>query len=451
MSGGTAALTATADGVPPRGLRRVRAAVPATAADGSDYAGPNSSAIPILLFLIGLVIPWIIYIGPLRMSVYRIVLLFTLVPCLMMWLTGAAGRIKAADIAILLMCVWSAIALGVVHGADGAIQSGGMFFIETAGAWFLARCFIRSADDFHRMVRVFFIIVLVLLPFALYEAITGFNLSRWLAGQVLPVPRDIFMDKRWGFRRVQAVYEHPILFGVSTGSIFALTYMVLGYGKSLFERVAKAFLVILTSFLAFSSGPTTALFVQCLLIGWDNALRAIRLRWAMLGAGALSLYVAVSVGSNQTFFAFFVHYFAFSKETGWDRIRIWHYGWLSVRNHPLFGIGHNEYERPEWMEPSIDMFWLYNHLTYGIPTGALMLFIFFATVVPTILKTNLPGRLDAYRMGWLFAMGGLFVVGWTVHFWNATYVLFLFLLGSGAWFTEVGPGSGGTISKGRER
>ena len=197
-------------------------------------------------------------------------------------------------------------------------------------------------------------------------------------------------------------------------------------------------------FWLFHPAPTTALFVQCVLIGWDNALRAIRLRWAMLGAGILSLYVAVSVGSNQTFFAFFVHYFAFNKETGWDRIRIWHYGWISVRNHPLFGIGHNEYERPEWMESSIDMFWLYKHLTFGIPTGVLMLFIFLATVVPTILKTNLTGRLDAYRMGWLFAMGGFFVVGWTVHFWNATYVLFLFLLGSGAWLTEVGPGAGGT-------
>ncbi len=29
-------------------------------------------------------------------------------------------------------------------------------------------------------------------------------------------------------------------------------------------------------------------------------------------------------------------------------------------------------------------------------------------------------------------MTSFFVVGWAVHFWNGTYVLFLFLMGSGA-------------------
>ena len=33
-------------------------------------------------------------------------------------------------------------------------------------------------------------------------------------------------------------------------------------------------------------------------------------------------------------------------------------------------------------------------------------------------------------------MTGFFLVGWTVHFWMATYVLFMFLLGSGMWLLE---------------
>ena len=36
-------------------------------------------------------------------------------------------------------------------------------------------------------------------------------------------------------------------------------------------------------------------------------------------------------------------------------------------------------------------------------------------------------------------MTAFFVVAWTVHFWNATYVLFMFLMGSGVWMLDVKP------------
>ena len=39
------------------------------------------------------------------MSVYRIVLLLMLLPCLIMWMTGKAGRMRIADIALLLYSV----------------------------------------------------------------------------------------------------------------------------------------------------------------------------------------------------------------------------------------------------------------------------------------------------------------------------------------------------------
>src|SRR5690606_35923137 len=52
-------------------------------------------------------------------------------------------------------------------------------------------------------------------------------------------------------------------------------------------------------------------------------------------------------------------------------------------------------------------------------------------------KKGLSKRDEAYRLGYLITMAGFFLVGWTVHFWNATYVLFLFLVASGAWIREV--------------
>ena len=50
--------------------------------------------------------------------------------------------------------------------------------------------------------------------------------------------------------------------------------------------------------------------------------------------------------------------------------------------------------------------------------------------------------------GWhvLAILVGFFLTGWTVYYWNGVYVLFMFLLGSGAWIRdlpagEAGPGS----------
>jgi hypothetical protein len=33
-------------------------------------------------------------------------------------------------------------------------------------------------------------------------------------------------------------------------------------------------------------------------------------------------------------------------------------------------------------------------------------------------------------------MVGLFLAGWTVHYWKSIYVMFIFLLGSGAWILD---------------
>ena len=50
---------------------------------------------PVALFLLGLLVPWEIGIDPLRLSVYRIVLLVILLPCIFAWLSGKAGRKKS--------------------------------------------------------------------------------------------------------------------------------------------------------------------------------------------------------------------------------------------------------------------------------------------------------------------------------------------------------------------
>src|SRR6266446_4284100 len=124
---------------------------------------------PVALFLIALVIPWVFYFGWLRLSIYRLVLLLMFLPCLVMWIAGKAGRIRIADIALLLYSFWVTLSLVVIHGWESSVQSVGIVLLETIGPYLLARCYVRDAEDFHNVVQLLFRIVVALLPLAILE------------------------------------------------------------------------------------------------------------------------------------------------------------------------------------------------------------------------------------------------------------------------------------------
>jgi O-antigen ligase len=394
-------------------------------------------AFPVYLFFIGLVVPWVISIGPLRMSVYRFALLLMVLPCLAMWLSGKAGRIRIADILLLLFSFWCALSFTVLHGAAIALEPSGIVFVETIGAYLLGRCYIRSADDFHNAIKVLFAIVVVLLPFAMFEFVSGQNISRELFAQIWPTRSDPPEPGRLGLTRVQAVFDHPILFGVFAGSIFALAHVVLGFRKSFFDRCLKTGIVGLTSFLSLSAGPVLVVIVQGALLSWNGLLRGVQARWKIL-IGLVTLLVAsVELVANRSLPAIVSSYFAFDVQSYWYRMLIWSYGSAAALNHPLFGVGLYDWDRPEWMPPSIDNVWLFFAIRYGLPGAALMLLFLVAVVLPISAKKGLNERQLEYRTGFLIMIAAFFLVGWTVHFWDAAYVLFLFLVGSGVWMLDV--------------
>jgi len=233
--------------------------------------------------------------------------------------------------------------------------------------------------------------------------------------------------------------SHPILFGVVVGTVVAPAYLVLGFAKSFTARFTRGAVVATTSFLSMSSGPITAMFIQVSLVSWEEIFSSFKKRWILFFGIIFCGYIVIALGSNQTVFQFAITHFSFSPENAYYRILIWEFGSSSVMNHPLFGTGLGQWDRPEWMPPSIDMFWLYNAITYGLPSAIAIMAAFVAAFASISLKTFLSEQLKAFKLAYLASMASLFWVGWTVHFWNATYVLFLFMLGSGVWLLDADP------------
>ncbi|MCR8726835.1 O-antigen ligase family protein [Frigidibacter sp. ROC022] len=409
---------------------------------GYENAGHRSGVrqLPLIvpMLLVSLILPFILYLGPLRLSVYRVVLIVAFVPAVVAWLAGHAGRIRIADIALVLLCSWGAISFFVVHGTAG-IQAGGMLFIETLGPYLVARVYIRSAAAFRAMVKALFLIVLFLLPFALIEAVTGKDILLEAMDTVWNSYPRVAKDPRWGLQRVQATFEHPILYGVFCGSVIALTYVVLGQGWSFLRRAGATFLVLFTAALTLSAGPLTGMTAQLLLLAWNRILGAVRSRWKLLACIIAAMWIFLEFASNRSPAQIFISYFSFDQHSAYMRLHIWNFGTASILAHPLLGIGFNEWARPSWMRSSIDMYWIVPGVRHGLPAVFFNFAAFFGVVLSLIFRKGLDEAQSACRMGIIFCLIAFFLTGWTVHYWNATYVLFHFLLGSGMWLLDARP------------
>lgn len=392
---------------------------------------------PVALFLVSLLVPWVFYFGALRMSVYRIVLLVIFLPCLAMWMSGRAGRVRMPDIAILIYSFWIALSLATSHGFEGSIKSTGIVCIETLAPYMLARCYVRDADDLRNVVQLLFITVASLLPFAAFELVSGQNISRELFQLVLPTINEPPYPPRSGLTRVASVFDHPILYGAFTGSIFALVYLVLGYGSNFLRRAFMTGIVGVTSMMSLSSGPLIALFTQTFLLLWNGLLRTIPFRWKLLVGVVICADIAIELVANRSALEIIVSYFLFDPGSYWSRKLIWSYATESVLNYPVFGVGLNQWERPDWLMSSIDCFWLFQAVTYGLPAALLLALAYFSIFLSVGRKKGLDAREAACRTGFLITMAAFFLVAWTVSFWDAAYVIFMFLMGSGVWMLDV--------------
>lgn len=389
------------------------------------------------LFCFSLIIPLNLDVGSVRLSIYRIVLILLLFPAVIGWLIGKAGRHIAADYMIILFVIWSGLSMIVTMGFDAAFQPVGIWTIETMGAYFVARYFIRDEACFRKVVTYLFWIVMLLLPLAAAESLTNRAIALDFFGRLGKTFVITEMDQRLGLRRAQVVFEHPILFGVFASSVFALSFYVLGAGRVRLSTALRGFMTCVATFFSLSTGAFLSLVLQGILIGWDLTFRKAARKWTVLFVILVVMFLIVDAISTRTPFEVFITYLTFNTGNSYNRVLIWHYGTLQVLTTPLFGIGLSDnWARPDWMYASIDNFWLLIAVRHGIP-AILFFLLAYGSVLRQLGKLKLvdEAALNA-RKGLLISIIGISISMCTVHLWNATYCLLIFLLGSGTWLLQ---------------
>ncbi len=396
----------------------------------------------VAIFFVAMMLPTAVSVnlGGLRLSAYRVVLIVMILPMLVQLLSGRKGRVHIFDLLVVAHCGWAVLALINWGGLAQGIESGGIYVVEFAGAYLLGRLYIRSYADFAAVARAYVVLVVATLVFTVPEALTGIHILHDGISGAMGGPLAPFIEPRMGLERTFGPFDHPILYGVFSASAFSLAYFVVAERRLLNPRgMAQVAGVVLATFMSASGGPYVVLMMQGFVAGWERVLGKVKGRWAALFTLFGLTYLAIDLFSTKTPFHVFVNYFTFSKQSAYNRILIFEYGTAEVARHPIFGIGLGDWERPVWMSDSMDNFWLVTAVRYGVPALLLLLGLLLGLVYTAGRRRDLPVEWRRARHAWAFTLFGIAVAAATVHLWNALFVLFLFLIGAGAWLLDARP------------
>ncbi|MDA8746849.1 O-antigen ligase family protein [Litoreibacter sp.] len=389
--------------------------------------------LPVLIYLASVVIPVRFMVGPLQLTSVRLILLLML-PALL-WPLLTRPRIMP-DVLLMLIIPWVFVAMWMNTPAQ-AIEHTGITAIEMLGGYALARLCIRTHAQFETLIRALVILILLCLPLALFETFTGHPIFIQLIRAVpgLSSVDIVTIAPRLGLERVQAVFAHPIHFGLFCSTGISLLFVGMSGSLSLTTRLAGLSLITLTTFLALSSGAFLSVIIQLFLIGWSLIFARTNHKWLILTCVCIAGYIFIDLVSNRTPLRVFFSYATFSAHNAYWRGIIFEWGMINVWNNPVFGIGLNDWERPHFMHSgSMDNFWLWIAVRYGIP-GFLMMSAAWIIGIIRVAR----GPAHPLKTAWLFCMIGLTFTLCTVHVWTAVYSFVFFLLGAGQFLSSTQP------------
>lgn len=388
-------------------------------------------ALPVTLYLICVAVPVRFMLGPLQMTSLRLFVI-AMLPLLLVRLLKTP-RI-APDILLLLFVGWTYVAMRMNTPAQ-AVEHAGITLLELFGGYALARIYIQTQAQFTALIKAVAGIVLLCLPLAVYETVTGdpplIQLIR--AIPLITSVEVVSIATRLDLERVQAVFAHPIHFGLFCSTAVSLVYVGLTRSLSHPRRAVTAALIIATAFLALSSGAFLAVLIQLFLIAWAALFAGTKYKWVLLVAAAAAAYVFIDLLSNRTPIRVFFSYATFSAHNAYWRGIIFEWGMVNVWANPIFGLGLKDWVRPHFMHSgSMDNFWLVNAVRYGLPGVA---FIAGAWVLGLIRVAR--GPSTELKTAWMFCMVGLTFTLCTVHVWTAVYSFVFFMFGAGQFLAKA--------------
>ena len=394
--------------------------------------------------LMTMVVPLSFEIGTLFMTGSRALLLVITPMLLIGLLRGKYGKISRVDIMFALFICWFSLA-NLVQAPSRFVTFVGSNFVIIVGAYLMGRCGIRGPRAFRQLIYLYGTLVLLSLPFALYEMETSKMLiARWLEHiPGIATSADVNYPSRNELERVQFTFVHPIHYGLFCCYIFAMVAVGLRDSLPFVLRWTWALLIGLCCFTSGSSGPFTGILIAVVLILYGFLAGG---RWKLLMWSSAVFYAILEALSNRPAYFVIIEKMAFNPGTAYGRRIILEAGLLQVTRTPVFGTPYS-LPLPPWMTGSLDNYWLLLAVAYGIPA---FVFLFGAYVYALIRASkydlSAEPRLAALRKGWVIGLiGSMFALA-TVAIWSELMSLTFLIFGSGQWLMNIRPVPAGKAS-----
>lgn len=409
--------------------------------DGAPRLRARTGAMPysdsarsklLIVFLVALVLPIQPELGGLRLDPYRLLLLVVFLPFVAAMVKRRAGQLTSSDILMGCYALWIVITL-VFHHGMARFAYASIWATMLLGGYMAGRLLIRNAQDYRRFIRYFLILLLILLPFAIFEFITERMIISEILGKYFSSITKYY-ETRYGFSRVQVVLPHAILFGLFCSMGFGNVIYL--YRDQFFGRLARLALVLGMTIMSLSSAPLLAIGVQSIMAGWDKVTRG---KWMLLAGGFSALYIFLSLASNRGPIILIIEKLTFNPSTAWWRVHIWNYGVQNVMAHPFFGLGLNDWARPTWLASTVDNFWLLTTMQAGIPALGFLATALVIHVVRIVRAKGLNAQTCDIRTGYLVVLAGTMFTLSTVHIWDAMAVFVMFYIGAGSFLYTSPP------------
>lgn len=391
-----------------------------------------TTPVVLLLFLLCLIQPGYFFVGDLRLSPTRLLLLAAFVPLLLRLLTGGAGRLRAPDVLLVLFMVWMVVTLLYHHGLE-RLPYAMISVVELFGGYLIGRVLVRNITDFTLFFRYAFWVLVALSPFVLVELLTNRNLLQEVSQMLVPTYTKAESSYgRIGLNRVMAGFEHPILYGLFCAALFGPILAIHSRRKR--PSVALVLFLGFMTFASLSSAPLLAFAIQLGLMVWAWMTGK---RWWLLFGLAASAYVTIDLLSNRTPVTILINYITFDPGTAWTRILIWDYGSAEMWRNPIFGIGMNDWTRPGWLTGSVDNFWLVLGMRHGVVGMLLMIGALASSLWGVMRVRGLNGETAILRQNYVLALIATYTALCTVHIWGGSSSFIMLLIGAGAWFADA--------------
>ena len=397
-----------------------------------EYEGGStqSQTFPMWLLLTGLLlIPASLNIhlsgDGLKFTPGRAVLALLLLPSLLM-LFRRSRHFIASDLFVFLASTWM---VGSRLPYDGLNHSAAAAALELFGGYFAGRAYFYGPRALKDFLRIFKVAIFLVVSIAVLDPLFRQNVVQVAVSIITQTPVPIPNQERFGIIRAASTIEMAELYGTvccAAGSIF----LFLESNRS--ARLFWAGLAFFGCLLSLSSGPILAFAIIIASYMYDLLLRQYSWRWKLVTA-ALALFLLLLSIVTQRPVSWLLSHLTLDPSTGYFRLYVFDYIAQQINASPLVGYGFGSVGDDAFLSNvSVDSVWLVTGMRYGIPM-VVLLFLANLTAYASLVTRGRRRIADPFMAraatGFTQVIIVFMLVGITVHFWNATWMLWMVCLG----------------------